>query len=229
MSFLSGKIAILGLQRTITKSGTEETVISSCHTCLSERWDSEVVFCLLYFVVDAKALQETRASGKLILGLFSPASPGIKVTIQNCPNKGHHLRPRAELASEELSGQTHRRLSLSEPTRGPVPVPTTSPSARVKSKGSQGPDVRDPGHHPGAIPRSPCRLSGAPDNSQPILLTFFPRKGWELERREAGRSHTLATPGRRLQRPAIGPPQVPSCPSMPRAHSPRSARIAPHT
>lgn len=99
----------------------------------------------------------------------------------------------------------------------------------MKSKGSQGPDVGDPGHHPGAIPRSPCRLSGAPDNSHPILLTFFPRKGWELERREAGRSHTLATPGRRLQRPAIGPPQVPSCPSMPRAHSPRSARIAPHT
>lgn len=132
--------------------------------------------CMLYFVVDAKALQVTRASGKLlILGLFSPASPGIKgikVTIQNCPNKGHRLRPRAEQASEELSGQTHRRLSLSEPTRGPVP--RTSPSA--SKTGAVCGQPRTGGRRPGTParrhPRSPRRLSGAPDNSHPILLTF---------------------------------------------------------
>lgn len=89
-------------------------------------------------------------------------------------------------------------------------------AGRVKSVGSQWPDFGDPGHQSGAIPVVPAG-SAARRTSHPILLTFsFRERGGDSSGAEGGgRSHTLATPGRRLKRQAVGPPQVPFCPFPP--------------
>lgn len=85
-------------------------------------------------------------------GLFNPASPGIKVTIQNCPSKGHHLRPKAGQASEELQARPTADFDFRNPLEDQTPRHLAPYANRVKSVSSLGSDVGDPGHQPGAIP-----------------------------------------------------------------------------
>lgn len=95
------------------------------------------------------------------------------------------------------------------------------------------PETRDTSLAPS---RSPSRLSGVPYNSHPILLTFSFRErggnssgGAHRSASGGGRSHTRATPGRRLKGQAASRPQVPSGPSMPWVHSPYPAPVAART